>query len=130
MYIALGAVNFLLHRGTFLNWSNRRSIVQWYFPFKCYLLKAWTSSFFKLEGQKSQIITRVIFVEVAQPNKPVKAVRQGGDGRIWTEEDLLVNVFVLFKLLQLVRLVDAASLAHWPAFEAWKSDRIWSASSL
>jgi len=28
-----------VHQGqrTFLNWSNRRSIVQWYFPFKCSL---------------------------------------------------------------------------------------------
>jgi len=35
----LGALNFVLHRRTFLNQSNRRSTVQWYFPLKCSLVK-------------------------------------------------------------------------------------------
>jgi len=29
----LGELNFVLYRDTFPNQSNRRSIVQWYFPF-------------------------------------------------------------------------------------------------
>jgi len=41
MYFALGALKFLLQGSTFLNRSNRRSIVQWYFPFKCSLLLLW-----------------------------------------------------------------------------------------
>jgi len=41
IHFALGALNFVLHRGTFLNRSNRRSTVQWYFPFEC-SLHCWT----------------------------------------------------------------------------------------
>jgi len=35
----LGALNFVPHRRTFLNRSNRRSIIQWYFTLKRSLLR-------------------------------------------------------------------------------------------
>jgi len=34
----LGALNFVLNRRSYLKRSNRRSTVQWYFPFKCSLV--------------------------------------------------------------------------------------------
>jgi len=59
MFFVLGALNFVLHRCTFPNQSNRRSIVQWYFPFKWSLLEE-TFNFqaFFIKSLESQMYSR------------------------------------------------------------------------